>query len=390
LQIAAACALVLMAALAVTFGVRHLIVLRVARDRARALGVEITSASVAGFGLRELELADVEFTLADVPGLRGRADRVRATERDGAQHVAAWGLAVAIAGDPAASFDALSAWSRAHPAAFAADLRAALASLEVRGADATAPWFTAKRGRLAADASGLRLDAEASSLLGFSSGALSATWAKDGSRATVALGRGASGDHAAPLHFELKPKGDVAEVEATLARTPLSDLAPRMKADARAAAKAHATATLRRGGALDGVVNATIEGWVPPHEKEADGVIYGAETRVAAAFRVPADGAALLVDDATVEVGGLKLKGGGSIDRHGGPRVKLDLKGSLPCSQVARSAAGSYGPLGAIVGDLASGHVAGSVAIAIHVEGDVRDPKTFRPKPSVKQGCQVR
>ena len=91
--------------------------------------------------------------------------------------------------------------------------------------------------------------------------------------------------------------------------------------------------------------------------------------------------------------GALKLKGGGTIERRDAYAVSaLDLKGSIACSDVARSAvASSWGDL---AGQLAFGvariAMDGSVGIKVHVEADTRDLKAAKLTHEVGIGCGLR
>ena len=91
--------------------------------------------------------------------------------------------------------------------------------------------------------------------------------------------------------------------------------------------------------------------------------------------------------------GALRLKGGGTIERRDAYALTaLDFKGSLSCSDVARSAvASSWGDLaGLLAGDVARVAMEGSVGIKVHVEADTRDLQAAKLTHEVGIGCGLR
>ena len=217
------------------------------------------------------------------------------------------------------------------------------------------------------------------------------TWAADGSHASVAVG----GDGArAFLHADVRPTADGAQIDVDVAPTPIVDVATRLRLDIASRAKltAHATLTVHGSGGFEGNATAQVDGWIPAHPKELNGILYGDKTKANVAFKAGDNRETVALDPLRVQAGALDLKGSGTIAR-GGKRLgklRVDLQGSLPCSQVARSAGGEMGGIaGAVVGLLGDHAVEGNVAIHVRAQGDLADLKNVAITHDEKSGCSL-
>ncbi len=141
--------------------------------------------------------------------------------------------------------------------------------------------------------------------------------------------------------------------------------------------------------APNGSFNAVLDGFVPPHPKELNGIVFGGKTKVSSNFRLSDDAVAL--DNVAIEAGSFKLKGTGKVTLGEGGALSLDLKGSVPCSELAISAISSH--LGTAAGlltrGLASGRLGGTVSVHVTVEAKLNDLEHAKVVPSAYIGCKV-
>ncbi len=144
---------------------------------------------------------------------------------------------------------------------------------------------------------------------------------------------------------------------------------------------------------IEGTASFTLTGWVPPHPRELGGIVFGDRTSFATKLSVSEDHRKVTLSETALSAGALKLKGGGTVERRDTYALSaLDLKGSLACADVARSAvASSWGDLaGQLAGGVARLAVDGSVGIKVHVEADTRDLKAAKLTHEVGVGCGLR
>lgn len=148
-------------------------------------------------------------------------------------------------------------------------------------------------------------------------------------------------------------------------------------------------ANLKGDEAMSGTFDILLDGYVPPHPKELDGILHEKKTRLTG--KLKAEGDALLLDDLVVQSGGLKLKGKGKLEWAGGGTLTLSLNGSVGCAQLATSVLSSrLGPLaGALGGSVANGHLSGTVGVRIDVATKLKDIKNLSVNPKVSINCGI-
>ncbi len=146
--------------------------------------------------------------------------------------------------------------------------------------------------------------------------------------------------------------------------------------------------TLSGPDALKGSFDATVTGYVPPHPRELQGILFGDATKVSGKFRM--EGLVVTLDEMAVKAGSLELKGTGQLGILDG-KVRLDLKGAVPCAELAASAIGAHvgGAASIIAGRLARGRLTGTVETRVTVEADVRDLERAKVAPSAFVHCSV-
>jgi len=136
-----------------------------------------------------------------------------------------------------------------------------------------------------------------------------------------------------------------------------------------------------------------VTGWVPPHPRELDGIVFGKTTKLGTTFEILPDLGEVRLTKATVDAGTLHLEGKGNIWREGlSARTKLDLAGNVACTELGASAIGSH--VRGIVGDLLRGvarmTMGGSVKIRVTVEADTNSISEAKVQQAVDIGCRLR
>jgi ADP-dependent NAD(P)H-hydrate dehydratase / NAD(P)H-hydrate epimerase len=367
-------------------------VIRTVKREAAALGVIIDSVDAFHLTRDAIELDGVSFSFEGVPGSSGTAKVVQSGLDRPPKKVSLDGVEITFAGRAAVWVTAMSKWSRAHADVFELAIAATNARVTAHEEEGDAAWLSLSGATLSTRARDLRIDAKEAEIIGMRASPLVLTWAADGSHASIAVG----GDGAARafLHADVRPTTDGAQIDVDVAPTPIADLATRLHLDIGSHAKvtAHAALTVHGSGSFEGNATAAVDGWIPAHPKELNGILFGDKTRASVTFKAGDDRANVALDPLRVQAGALDLKGAGTITR-GGKRLgklKVDLQGSLPCSQVARSAGGEMGGIaGAVVGLLGDHAVEGNVAIHVRAQGDLADLKNVQITHDEKSGCSL-
>jgi hypothetical protein len=136
-----------------------------------------------------------------------------------------------------------------------------------------------------------------------------------------------------------------------------------------------------------------LTGWVPPHPKELDGIVFGRTTKLGATFEISPDLGEVRFTKATVDAGALHLEGKGNAVRDGlSARTRMDLSGNVPCSELGASAVGSHVP--GLVGDLLRGvarmTMGGTVNIRVTADVDTKALNAAKIDQAVDIGCRLR
>lgn len=143
------------------------------------------------------------------------------------------------------------------------------------------------------------------------------------------------------------------------------------------------------GDVVHVTTSTTLFGYVPPHPKELDGILFGDKTTVDTHGAITLGAAPTAsFDSIKVKAGGLSLAGTGTADAE---RASIVLKGSIPCSMLAASAAEN--DLGALIGPLASlvarHNLAGSVALKLTIEIPLANPGAAKVEKSALPSCSI-
>jgi len=371
---------------------RHLIQ-RAAERRGFALDFE--AAEIDGEGIlihdARIELLGVRGVRADVESIQVSLDGLSPRRADASS------VALAIEGSAADRLLELSAWSSDHPDFYRFPGTGSGIRLTWSARPGDPPWLAFGGGAFASTGAGATLHTSAATLEGIPVGGLGAAWSADAAVIAIGIGKETIAD--APLRVALHPSANPPTADIALSPLKLEDLGAPMGVGLPApGSTVEGSARLTLGDragrdAIEGSVALTIKGWVPPHPRQLDGIVFGGSTAFAARLRVSEDRRTVAISDATVTAGAFKLKGKGAIERDvDHARAALDLDGAIACADVARSAATSdWGEvLGQLLGDVARHTVEGSVAIKVRVEADTRDLRAAKVRHEVGVGCGLR
>lgn len=369
----------------------------VVRQRAARLGVELDFDRVElGWGTLRVERARAG--LEGVRGVSVRADVVR-VERDGfdISSITGEGITVLAEGSAAERALELGAWSSDHRETFR--LRGTLKDVRIsfRARPAAQPWLSVTGGGLDSDGKGARFRASAASIAGTALGPVGASWAITQAGMTLAIGKELPAE--APILIELRTAAKAPSMDLSLRPVRLPLLASSLGvAGVPPGGTVLGTANLtfaREGGGhvIDGNGSFQIDGWVPPHPKELNGIVSGKRTTMATKLHVPADRSRVELSALTVAAGSLKLAGSGTIVPEGDHAIaKLTLAGSIACAALARSVAsdGLGSLLGGLAGDVAQRSIEGNANVTVAIEADSRDLRAVKMSPTLGVGCSMR
>jgi ADP-dependent NAD(P)H-hydrate dehydratase / NAD(P)H-hydrate epimerase len=136
-----------------------------------------------------------------------------------------------------------------------------------------------------------------------------------------------------------------------------------------------------------------LTGWVPPHPRELDGIVFGKTTKLGTTFELLPDLGEMRLVKTTVDAGALHLEGKGNVVRDGfAARAKVDLTGSVPCTELSASAIGSHvrGFVGDILRGVARMTMGGTVKIRVNVDADTTALSAAKVDQTVDIGCRLR
>jgi hypothetical protein len=373
---------------------------REVKRRAAEKGVELEIGSLT-FGWEWVKLRDVRARLAGVNALALHFDVV-GIELDGTDLVSlvTEGVDAKAEGSLPRIALELGAWSKRFPSTYALPMSASGVAVAWKPSATEEPWLAMSGGTLAKTPAGTAFAAERTRVAGADVGRVGATIAPTAS--SVALGFGEQELAKAPLRLDAeqtpKPK-----VTLTLAPVPLERLAgPFAMSLPVKDVIGSGTVTFdfaSRDAMIptNGHARLELEGYVPPHPVELDGFVFGNVTVLETDLRFGASVDEVTLENTSVTAGRFVLKGNGAVTREANAaRVKLDLRGSLPCDALASAATESR--LGKLLGRAAGKKagtaafrvVGGSVGVRVQVDATTADLPGAKLERSIGVGCGLK
>lgn len=363
-------------------------------EEARARGVVLAFGEM-DLGLEKIRLHGVRVALAGVRDFEAGAAWIDVAIADGQPtSITAGELSIAMAGTEV--LGELGAWKKEHAAALAAPLSGEGAKVEWRPSSSERAALSLSGASVAVDLQKGSIDASWAEITGRGAGPMSLAWASVEDGFVVQITPKLPPLSAA--HVEVRSSKDGARMKLTLARTalgPLQDVLGIPKGSEGIQVDGEVempVPSLAKPAPVDGTLRLAVKGYTPPHPRELDGILFGDTTTVKSKFQLAADFNGAKLTGITAEAGALSLTGTGEVAREGlDARVSLKLKGSIPCTSLATSAAVARlgSGLGRLAGGLAAGALTGSVGVALTVDARASDIKGAKIKQSASIGCKV-
>ncbi len=387
--------LLLVVVTAVAWGpLSRAITIRQARSHGVILDDEIGAVEL-GWG--EVTVRDFAFKLEGVAGVKGKGKEL-VVELDWLtpSSLRANEVELSLVGSAAVLAVDISEWTGAHPELVTIPTKADGVSLSWQESADGPVWLKFREGTIEPLKNGARLGAERTSVFGLPIGGVGAVW--KGDEAKVKLGFGTSDEGDAPITIEVEelrtqPKATIAMRPTPLAKLsgPLGVLLPIPDVDVSGSATLQYQG--KRKAPIVGSVEATLDGYRPPLPREAQGFVFGDETKLATDVEVSADRTKISLANTKVTHGGFSLTGQGSIVRNKThAAIDLELTGRISCAALAKAAlAGGVGPrLGPMVEQLAAGAVKGSVDVKLVVSANTKNLLGAKIERKLGIGCGVK
>jgi len=292
----------------------------------------------------------------------------------------------------------LSEWTNAHPGAYSLPLSAKNVHVRFVEPAGTPPWLEVTGGELTRTKSGGVFAAQHTRFMGVDLGTVGAGFAREAS--SIALGFGETDLSRAPFRVEVSPNGPAPTARFELAPTSAERLAKPLGLGVLVSGvvvSSVTTITFASGaeeGAISGLTNVTLKGYIPPHPFELDGFIFGDTTTFDTKFTLPKTRDRITLTESRLKAGKFELQGDGLLSRASDhSEATLNLSGELPCSALAGVEAESRlakllgSQLANKAGKLAEKLVAGSVRVGLKLSADTRNLSAAKIERTIGVGC---
>lgn len=366
-------------------------------EQAKRRGVELEPGEVS-FGLGWVQVKDAKLSLVGLPSVRAKAGIIDVElARFTPQRFALTDVKVEATGSAAALEADLATWLRAHEAQFTEPVSMKPVAVEYRQQPSGAPSIAVSGGEVSAAQAELRLSASRFSVEEHELGAMRLTGKKN--HAELAMTLGLSNLDNPTLSFDATAaegwKLHIALAPVLLGKlgAALNTAMPLPSVTASGTFDLDLPRVLTPVAHPTGRADAALKGYVPPHPVELDGFVFGDTTEIASKFTVLPEQLKLVLEETRLKAGTFVLQGGGSVNvEAGGPRLRLNLTGALPCGALAGAAAQTRlgAALGRLTGKAARETLAGSVGVRVIVEADVLNLDKPRVLKTITPGCGLK
>ncbi|MEZ4219378.1 MAG: hypothetical protein R3B13_00525 [Polyangiaceae bacterium] len=364
---------------------------------ADARGIQLEPGAIqVGFGWATV--SDARFRLKGVQGLVGSAKsievRLNWLEPKG---VLATDVTLDTAGSAGLLALEISTWAKNYPRTLRLPAQAKNIALTWRERVSEKPWLEVAGAEVAPQKGGAVFRAEAATFAGKPLGQIAASWSSDD--AVVGLGFGEADPNHAPVRISVehaltqpRAKIELRPVKAEELAGPLGVEFPIENVTVSGKVQLDLPKTLEVGE-VTGTLNVKLDGYVPPHPRELDGIVFGKVTTFDSKLRLNAARTRLELTESKVKAGAFALGGSGVIERaETHATLSLDLSGQLACTTLAGAAAESYlgQTLGKLAGALAKAAMKGSVGVIVKIRADSRKLKEAQVLRTIGIGCGLK
>lgn len=366
-------------------------------EEAKQRGVTLQVGEVTlGFGRATVK--DAKFRLIGVQGLVGSAE-VLDVRLDflTIKGVEASGVKLETAGSAPLLALEISTWARTYPRTLKLPAVARDVHFTWRERVADEPWLVVSGGEIAPQPGGAVFRASDVRFSGIALGKVGAAWT--GGDVDAALAFGEDDIARAPVRIKIEHARQPARATIELSPVPLDQLsAPFGTKLPLKNVKASGTVVLEleAGGEprpVTGTLSATLHGYIPPHPRELDGIVFGDRTTFDTKLRVNPERSRVELTESKVKAGAFQLGGGGVIKREEThATISLELRGNLACTTLAGAAAETHlgQTLGKIAGAIAKQTLKGSVGILVKVLADTRELDKAKVLETIGIGCGLK
>ncbi len=365
-------------------------------EAARAHGVALDPLHV-DLGWGWIRLREAQLGLDGVPGLSAKVERATVDlSAFTPSRVELRGLSVNMTCSSADFVIDLGAWARRYGDALTFPVAADGVRVTWRESATAPPWLQLEKGLVMPAPGGAKFTAERAVVLGTGVGPVGAVWALD--QASITFGFGEADPAAALARMDLNR--DTGKARVTLGPVALSaleePLGVKMPIDGKVVVEGTAEFSLPLGqepSEVEGTLHAKLRGYVPPHPRELEGIVFGDVTTFDTSFRLSPNRRRLWFEKSRVTAGAFVLDGGGTVDReedHG--KILMNMAGNIPCTALAKTAAVAHlgAQFGRLIGDVAKLALAGSVRVAVKIHADTRKLGEAKVTHDVGIGCTLR
>jgi len=347
-----------------------------------------------GFGT--VEVIGIQANLIGVPGVTVSISQARLQLISiKSSPIELRGMTIDVVGSPATIIDDAERWARDHPAAVAFAFAATDVSIYWRNTEPDRPWLTITKATVTPNQSGFSAAVETAGLFGVSVGPMAATWTPEHITAKLGLGDTDLSRALASANYERASRKASIQLNSSSIGTLATIVGVSVPAGKNASIEGFAEFGLgpESNTKISGRLSAKLRGFVPPHPKELDGILFGDYTGFETGFVISTDPATLTLTESRIEAGSFVLTGAGTVtfqDTHA--NIAMRLSGNIPCSLLTRSVAMAHLgiPAGGLLGGIAATAIGGSVKVDMSLAADTRRLSAAQLNQNLSFGCKLR
>jgi len=366
------------------------------QEQARRRGIALEPGDIS-VGLGWLQIKDSKVSLVGVPAIQATVGIID-VELDGLtpKRFTLNRASIQLTGEATVQED-LASWLRAHQSEFSEPVFVKPLSVEFRQAAKGDPALRIADGELSADRDHMRLNARELALASRKLGAMRLSAKKDSAELGITLGISELDN---PILSVEARTGETRNFHAALSPVALGRLGAALQLElplplviASGTFDAELPRVMTPLSHPSGRTDITLKGYVPPHPLELDGFVFGDSTEFSSRYTVFPEQLRVAFEDMRVKAGSFELKGTGSLGMDaGGPSLRMNLTGSLPCAALASAAAETRlgKALGRLTGKAAREALNGGVTVKVSVQASLLALDKPRILKTITPGCGLK